>query len=66
MHARSIRAAALLAMAAGSCAMLGPSIAPVHAATPAASPNSVRAHHPYQGYLTAAPTSTAAPTTLTV
>ncbi len=66
MHSRSIRAAALFAMAAGSCAMLGPSIAPVHAATHAASPSSARLHHAYQGYLTAAPASTAAPTTLTV
>ena len=66
MHSRSIRAAALFAMAAGSCAMLGPSIAPVHAATHAASSSAAQAHHGYQGYLTAAPASTAAPTTLTV
>ncbi len=66
MHSRSIRAAALFALAVGGCATLGPSGAPAHAATHAASPNAARVHHAYQGYLTAAPASMAAPTTLTV
>jgi len=61
MLSRSIRAGVLFAMAVGSCATLGPSTA-VHAASPIRG----RVHHGYQGYLTAAPASTAAPTTLTV
>ena len=61
-RSRFIRAGAILALALGYLAAVGPSTAVQAASHPHA-----RAHlYAYRGYLTAAPTSTSAPATLTV
>lgn len=75
VRSQTIRTGAILITTAIGVAALGPVAAPVHAASkPARNHHNQRSHpnqrihfnHQYQGYLTATPPSTSAPTTLTI
>jgi len=69
VRSQIIRTGAILITTAIGVAALGPVAAPVHAAgKPVRNHHSQRNHHnqQYQGYLTATPSSTSAPTTLTI
>ncbi len=63
VRSQIIRAGAILITTAVGVAALGPVAAPAQAAS---RPARIHPNHQYQGYLTATPSSTSAPTTLTI
>jgi len=63
VRSQIIRAGAILITTAVGVAALGPIAAPAQAAS---RPTRIHPNHQYQGYLTATPSSTSAPTTLTI
>jgi len=63
VRSQIIRAGAILITTAVGVAALGPIAAPAQAAS---RPARIHPNHQYQGYLTATPSSTSAPTTLTI
>nr|MDQ2831572.1 hypothetical protein [Chloroflexota bacterium] len=63
VRSQIIRAGAILITTAVGVAALGPIAAPAQAAS---RPARIHLNHQYQGYLTATPSSTSAPTTLTI